>query len=172
MSRSLLSDAFEHHVWATLQVIGVCEALTDEQLATNVPGTYGSILDTLRHTVIADSWYLFRLTDGAHTPIPDEDEASLSLADMRSATEAHGPEWASVLAADPDPDRVIEVTRDDGSATHAPVGLRLAQVLHHGTDHRSQISTALTSLGMEPAELDLWSWGMATGRSVEISPST
>jgi uncharacterized damage-inducible protein DinB len=56
MTRSLLADAFDHHVWATLTVLDACGSLTDEQLATTVPGTYGSILDTLRHLVGADRW--------------------------------------------------------------------------------------------------------------------
>ena len=54
MTRSILADAFEHHVWATLPLIDACLELDDEQLATDVPGTYGSILDTMRHLVGAD----------------------------------------------------------------------------------------------------------------------
>ena len=55
MTRPILADAFDHHVWATLQLIDACLALSDEQLATTVPGTYGSILDTMRHLVGADA---------------------------------------------------------------------------------------------------------------------
>ena len=58
MSRPLLADAFEHHVWATLIVIDVCAGLPPDQLETNAPGTYGPILDTLRHLVEADRSYL------------------------------------------------------------------------------------------------------------------
>ena len=72
--------------------------------------------------------------------------------------------WARVLEQGPDPDEVVVVRRDDGSETHAPKGIRLAQVLHHGTDHRSQICTALTSLGIEPPEIDLWAFGTETGK--------
>ena len=38
------------------------------------------------------------------------------------------------------------------------MGIRLAQALHHGTDHRSQICTALTTLGVEPPEIDVWAF--------------
>jgi uncharacterized damage-inducible protein DinB len=48
VSRSLLDDAFAHHAWATTRLIDACLRLTPEQLATGVPGTYGSILETLR----------------------------------------------------------------------------------------------------------------------------
>src|SRR6185295_17403668 len=36
-----------------------CLGLTPEQLETPVPGTYGSILSTLRHFLQGDSFYLF-----------------------------------------------------------------------------------------------------------------
>ena len=38
-------------------------------------------------------------------------------------------------------------------------------MIQHGTDHRSQVCTALTSLGVEPPEIDLWDYGEATGRT-------
>jgi uncharacterized damage-inducible protein DinB len=58
--------------------------------------------------------------------------------------------------------------RDDGSEGHAPFGVRIGQVLHHGTDHRSQICTALTTLGMEPPEIDVWAFGEAHGMVAEV----
>jgi hypothetical protein len=39
MDGSLLTDAFGHHVWATLRLIDTCRSLTPAQLATPVPGT-------------------------------------------------------------------------------------------------------------------------------------
>jgi uncharacterized damage-inducible protein DinB len=48
--------------------------------------------------------------------------------------------------------------RDDGSESHATAGIRLAQAIHHGTDHRSQVCTALTTLGIEPPAIDVWDY--------------
>src|SRR4029453_13698709 len=62
MSRSLLDGALAHLVWATLQLIDACRPLTREQLDAPVPGTYGSILETTRHLVEADTYYLAHLT--------------------------------------------------------------------------------------------------------------
>jgi uncharacterized damage-inducible protein DinB len=86
--------------------------------------------------------------------------------------EANGTAWSSLLAADPDPDSVVVRRRDDGSETHAPMGIRLAQALHHGTDHRSQICTALTMLGVEPPYIDVWDFGGDDGRVVEVPPTS
>jgi len=167
VTRSDLSDAFAHHVWATLRLLDVCQELGPEQLETAVPGTYGSILDTMRHLVAADSSYLFVTTRGRTQPI---DEEGMALPALRAEFEGHGDAWASLLAEGPDPDEVLERHRDDGSETHAPMGIRLAQALHHGTDHRSQICTALTTLGVEPPSIDVWDFGEGDGRVVEIPP--
>jgi uncharacterized damage-inducible protein DinB len=167
MSRSLLEDAFAHHVWATLRLIDTCLALSSEQLETAVPGTYGSILETTRHLVGADSSYLF-VTSGERTALIDEDH--MDLPELRAAMEGSSPDWSRLLREDLDPDTLLRRRRDDGSETHAPLGIRLAQVLHHGTDHRSQICTALTTLGVEPPEIDVWDFGFQDGRVVEIPP--
>jgi len=169
MTRSVLSDAFDHHVWATLRLIDACLALSPEQLEMAVPGTYGTIIETMRHTVGADSWYLFRLAGEGHPPI---DENGMDLAELRAAMERFGPAWSEVVASNPDPDEVVSVIRDDGSETHAPKGMRLAQVLHHGTDHRSQVCTAITALGIEPPNVDAWAWGEESGRTTEVPPSS
>jgi uncharacterized damage-inducible protein DinB len=167
MTRSDLSDAFGHHVWATLRLLDVCQELDREQLETAVPGTYGSILDTMRHLVAADSSYLFVTTRGRIQPIDEED---MDLPALEAEMEGHGDAWSSLLAEGPDPDQVLERHRYDGSETHAPMGIRLAQALHHGTDHRSQICTALTTLGVEPPSIDVWDFGVRDGRVVEIPP--
>lgn len=164
MTRPVLADAFAHHVWATDLILAACENLAPEALATAVPGTYGSILDTLRHLVGADAGYLSVLSGGRVTRI---DEDAMDLAGLRATMRVHEPVWQQVLAADPDVDQVLVRRRDDGSSTEAPIGVRLAQVLHHGTDHRSQVCTALSALGVEPPDIDVWAWAWSHGKLVE-----
>jgi len=169
MTTSLLADAFGHHTWATLQVIDTCAKLTPEQLATAVPGTYGSIIDTLRHTAGADCGYLFALTGGR---VAEIDEDSMDLAQLRAAIEANGASWMEFIARDLDPEAIVTRHRDDGSDSLAPMGIRLAQAIHHGTDHRSQICTALTALGIEPPAIDVWDYAWKDGRLSETAPTT
>lgn len=161
MTRSQLADAFGHHVWATLQLVDACAALPPEQLETTVTGTYGSILETTRHLVGADCAYLFLVSGGA---VPEIEEAAMVLGQLRVAMAANGPAWSTFLERDLDPDAVVVRQRDDGTASSAPLGIRLAQALHHGTDHRSQICTALTTLGIEPPAIDAWDFADQDGR--------
>ena len=164
----MLADAFDHHAWATLLLIDACLPLSDDQLATTVPGTFGSILDTMRHVVGADASYLYLLSGGQ---VAEIEEDGFSLGELRPVMEANGPVWSSVLAQDLDPDTVVTRHRDDGSESLAPIGIRLAQVIHHGTDHRSQVCTALTTLGIEPPEIDVWSLADVQGRLSETVPT-
>jgi uncharacterized damage-inducible protein DinB len=169
MSRPLLADAFAHNVWATVRLIDACLALTPEQLATGVPGTYGSILATMQHLVGADRSYLSVMSGGQ---VPQIDEDEMSLAELRAAMETNGPAWADLVATDLDADTVVVRRRDDGSESHVPLGIRLAQALHHGTDHRSQVCTALTALGIEPPAIDVWDFAWQEGRLVEVPPTS
>ena len=75
------------------------------------------------------------------------DEQGVDLAELRRIMERHGQAWSTILAGNPDPDALVVARHDDGSETRVRAGIRLAQVLHHGTDHRSQVCTALTTLG-------------------------
>ena len=168
MAESLLRDAFDHHVWASLRLMDVCLDLSPEQLETSVPGTYGSIVDTMRHLVAADVSYLF-VTSGGMFPLVDEE--SMTLPELRAQMATHGAAWNAVLDEDTDPAAVLTRHRDDGTSTDAPVGIRLAQVVHHGTDHRSQICTALTTLGMEPPYIDVWDYGLEVGTVVDHDAS-
>jgi uncharacterized damage-inducible protein DinB len=164
MGESLMRDAFAHHIWASLRLMDACLELTPEQLQTTVPGTYGSIFDTTQHLVGSDASYLFVVGGGT---FPRIDEDSMSMQELRAQMETHAAAWSRILDADPDPTTVLTRQRDDGSSTEAPVGIRLAQAVHHGTDHRSQICTALTTLGIEPPYIDAWDFGEQAGTVID-----
>jgi uncharacterized damage-inducible protein DinB len=167
MPSPLLADAFGHHVWATIRVLDACAGLDDAQLATTVPGTYGSIVNTLRHLVGGDVFYLDVLRGGEPEPF---DEATSDIPTLRAVMEAHGPVWQRLVAGDPDPTTVV-VEHEDTGETHAPMGIRLAQALYHGTDHRSQVCTALTTLDIEPPAIEVWDYARRDGRMFSIEAS-
>jgi uncharacterized damage-inducible protein DinB len=163
----MMDDAFSHHVWATLRQIDTCAALSPEQLNQTCPGTYGSILQTLRHLVGADSFYLNSIGE---TDVPIVDENAADLPELRRLMEQMGTIWAAFLSRDPEPDAVFEELEDSGYERRASVSMRLAQALDHGSDHRSQICTILSSLQVDVPIIDVWEYGIVTGRVVERFP--
>jgi len=168
MSRPILADAFAHHTWASLRLIDACRALTPEQLSRSMPGTFGPILDTLRHVAGGEAGYLFAITGGR---VAEIEEDPMDLDELHAAMKRLGAEWPTVLDADLDPDLIVVRHREDGSQSLAPLGIRLAQVLLHGSDHRSQVCTALTLLGVQPPEIDVWDFAASQGRLSEIAPA-
>lgn len=142
-------------------MLDACAALDDEQLATAVPGTYGSIIDTLHHLVGGDVFYLDVLLGGEPEPF---NEAGSDIATLRAVMEAHDAAWQGLVAGDLDPTTDVVEYEASGYETHAPLGIRLAQALYHGTDHRSQVCTALTTLGVEPPAIEVWDLVRQDGR--------
>ena len=168
MSGSLLDAAFAHNVWATLRVIDACIDLSTEELQTNVLGTRGPIIETLRHIVVNDANDQFILTGD---PSFDVEVEGMSPPELRVAMERIGAGWSRFISRPIDPDAMIrEVDETDGYERTAPAGFRLAGTLNHGTDHRSQICTALTTLGVEPPRIDVMDFGLDAGRVVEKMP--
>jgi uncharacterized damage-inducible protein DinB len=149
-------------------MIDACLDLSAEQLETSVPGTRGPMLETLRHIVAGDADDLFILTGDRGYSV---DVDRMSLSKTRAVAERNGSGWAEFLSRPLDLDAVVrEVDDTDGYQRWAPVGFRLAYALHHGTDHRSQICTALTTLGVGPPRIDVYDFGLDTGRVVEQMP--
>jgi uncharacterized damage-inducible protein DinB len=170
MSNTILADAFGHHTWATLTLLDACAGLSDEQLETTVPGTFGSLIGTLRHLVAADAGYLNLLEPGAVADIDEED--ALGVVELRATMAACGEGWSRFLTRELDGAALVTRHRDDGSTSTAPLSIRIVQVIHHGTDHRSQVCTALTSLGIEPPEIDVWAYAWKDARLTETEPTS
>jgi len=57
--------------------------------------------------------------------------------------------------------RRIDVNEGEGST----VGVILAQLVHHGNEHRTQATTILGANGVEPPALSGWGYGRAAGMS-------
>ncbi len=148
-----------HDVWATEQLVVKCRTLTPEQLELSVPGTFGTVRRTLAHIVTADEGYLVRLSGALlHPDRLDVDNATL---DDIAAHLAHVKDGVERLFAgrELDWDRVITDTpaRAPGQPRfETNAWVPATQFVHHGNDHRAQITTTLSAHGIEPPDLQVW----------------
>src|SRR5438477_10959949 len=55
-----LEDIFDYHYWATHKLLDVVSTLTGEQFTRTVGGAYGSVRNTLVHTLSAEWGWLDR----------------------------------------------------------------------------------------------------------------
>lgn len=162
-----LLDAFRHNAWATRELLLACQGLSREQLDTTVPGTYGSIIETLWHTVRSEGGYCRRLTGEdpgwtARDDQPGVDDLLGYAGDLAAG-------WERFLAQPFDAERAFRLSWHTGQDYDVPAGIPLAQALHHGTEHRAQVSTALTSIGVTPPEMGVWEFAEATGRAKPVA---
>ena len=163
---------FRHKTWATLRMIEYCQGLEDEHLDATIPGTYGTIRETLRHIVDAEEgyfWILTRepfLTKEAAAAFVDPDplpEGPVPLDVLAERIRRLGPRWEE-LAEDADL-AGLEVTTTDG--WRWPGAVILAQAIHHAGDHRSHIMSILGARGLElPGPNDLDAWGYAEAKDL------
>lgn len=159
-------DAFRHNAWATTTLLEFCKELSEKELdASDGTGTFGSIMETLRHFVRAEGYYRFLLSGSWPNWEWSPDETpGFDVLEERAKDNAQF--WEEFLSAGVDPDKPVIQEGSDGKEYETTVGVVVAQILNHGNDHRSQISMMITQLGKEPPDLQAWAYADETGRSV------
>lgn len=154
-SSGVLRSMFEHHLWATEVLIDHLDRLPAEQLDASVPGTYGSMIDTLTHLIDADARYLLRLRDP--TPALAEDRVGIALAQLGSEMPEHRRGWDEALTdLEAETLHASILGREDYPDTDPAESMLLIQAIHHGNDHRTQICSTLGALELPLPEIDGW----------------
>jgi uncharacterized damage-inducible protein DinB len=164
MTENFLVKVFEHNNWANLQIIQACSALSDEQLdAEPQSATKGSIRGTLLHLVSSQRGYLSLLT----LPVDARHYASLTFSELQESARISG-EGLLTLVRDESgklPKSRLQTT--DGY--YVEPWVVLVQIINHATEHREQIKSMLSALGVTPPDIDGWGYGEATKALIPIS---
>ena len=164
MTENFLEKLFEHNNWANLQIIQACSALSDEQFdAAPQSATEGSIRSTLSHLVSAQFGYLRILT----LPLEErQDRVTVEFAELEESIRSSG-EGLLELARDESKLPTTHIQTRDGY--HVEPWVIMVQIINHATEHREQIKSMLTALGITPPDIDGWSHGEATNALIPIS---
>ncbi len=159
----ILLDPFRHNAWATEKLLQFCRTLTPEQLQGTAVGAFGTIQATLKHILDGEANYHLALVgsypewDWSPDEVPSLKVLEQRAGDMKAF-------WERIVASPFDPDMLLARQNRDGSRDESRAGVVLAQVLNHGNEHRGQVCTILTTLGIQPPQIDGWGYGVATGR--------
>jgi uncharacterized damage-inducible protein DinB len=145
-----------YHARST-QILDTIASLSDEDFEQRAALDHGSVAETLRHLVIMDnSWREFLLGNDVDDPYEWEVPP---LPDLPRIT----PFWAEETGrladyvqglAGEDIDRPYS-WESDGTTTEATLGMIVAHIVNHGTQHRSELARHLTELGHSPGDMDL-----------------
>ena len=157
-AESMLTDFIRYNNWANAQVLAACEQLTPEQQRASAPGSYGSIHATLGHLIDAEADYVGRLTGNPPQP-PFRWDDPPSVSDLA----AFAPAVASALldAVQRVPPHHIVHEEENGLFADYQARVLFIQVINHGIEHRTNITTILSSLGLEAPEVDGWAYTWA-----------
>ena len=163
----VMVEFFRHNTMMNERLVGACRGLAPEQLAATARGTFGGIGATLVHIANAQVAYAARLLDRERPEgLPEDPLPGFEALTERFALGNAQLEEAAELGGQ---DRQVQVTGDDPAGTWwMPVSLFLIQAVNHGTEHRSQVATILTQLGVEPPEMDGWTYFFASGQMVPV----
>ena len=165
-----LHDLAKHNTWATANVLLFCQGLDEPMLNATVPGTFGTIIELLRHTINSEASYLFRLT-GFWPEYPWDRDAAVGLDVLTERAAILAATWDRFLANEVDTERMGEARGDDGTVFAVPAGVFITQAFHHANEHRAQICSILGAHGHEPPEVSAWDYSFRTGRSTVITPA-
>ena len=155
MTENYLEKIFEHNNWANLQIIQACSTLSDEQLdAPPNSATKGSIRRTLLHLIHSQQHYLSLLT-GVESRF--EWQSPPPFEELRTAALSTGEGLLALVRGDPGTPSETQLRTEDGYLV-AP-WVVVVQVINHANEHREQICSMLTALGVTPPVLDGWTFG-------------
>ncbi len=154
MTGNILTRLFEHNHWANLQLIQACSVLSDEQLdGEPQSATKGSIRLTLLHLVDTQQAYLSQLIG---RELAFKRQIPPTFAELLESAQISG-EGLLALARDETNPALTTTIRDDGY-TIEPWVLMVASI-SHAAEHREQIQSMLTAVGVTPPRLDAGAYG-------------
>jgi uncharacterized damage-inducible protein DinB len=157
MTENTFVRLLEHNNWANDQIIQACYALNDEQLdAEPQSATMGSIRRTLIHLAAAQQGYLSLLT----LPVEARSRAQLQFAELQESARRSGAGLLALAKEMSDEYLKTQLKTTDGYLVQPWVVL--VQVINHATEHREQIKSMLSTLGVTPPDLDGWTYGEVT----------
>src|SRR5712692_6460896 len=149
-----LVEFIRYNNWANQQVLAACKNLSERQLAAMMPGAYGSIRDTLQHILRAEADYVNRMTGTG--PQPSFKEDGPSVAEMSAFAAQVGEALMDTVQRVRPTDLIREEW--EGQQTRYQARALFIQVINHGIEHRTNITTILNSGQQSPPDVDGWGY--------------
>jgi uncharacterized damage-inducible protein DinB len=151
-----LKRLYDYGYWANRKLLVVVAQLTPDQFMERVAGSYGSVRNTLVHTLSAEWGWLDRCGGHARGPaLKADDYPSVeSLVDTWAKVEG----WVRTFLAelkDEDLHRQVEFKNPRGETRSMALGELMQHGANHGVHHRGQVALLLRVLGHVPGNVDL-----------------
>jgi uncharacterized damage-inducible protein DinB len=118
-------------------------------------GTYGTIRNTLRHLVHAEVSYVSRV-NGKAPNNPQSWREFPGFEALRAAVQWANEELLKLSLSATSDTMVVEVF-PEGTVRYKLADL-MVQAPSHAMEHRTQVASIITALGLEPPDMSTWAW--------------
>jgi len=150
-----LAELIRYNNWANQALIDTCQTLDPSELEAAMPGAYGTIRDTIQHIIEGEEFYISLLT--GHRPRPPFGWATKpGLPELKDYAVQVGNALAEAVNQTRPTDPITEV--DGGNTFHYQAVVVLIQIISHGVEHRTNITTTINAKDHTPPALDGWGY--------------
>jgi uncharacterized damage-inducible protein DinB len=156
MSTEYIRTLYQYSAWANGRILETAAGLAPGQLTEGADASYGSVRDTLAHTMSAQ-WIWLQRWKGVSpramlraSDFPDLDAIRTHWAALERETRDFVEGLGEAQLA-----RVISYTNTRGQEWAYPLWQMLIHQVNHATQHRSEAALLLTQMGHSPGDLDL-----------------
>ncbi len=149
-----LHGLIDYHSWANKGLIEILRTLPPETLDKTAEGVYGSVRETFAHMLSSELSYQRRLASfppAAVRVIPECPDLDL----LQQIAAESAVNLATLVISLPE-----RGTRVQTSDVLRAAGTILTQLIMHGCEHRTHVTTILGAHGIEPPEIDSWAYGI------------
>jgi uncharacterized damage-inducible protein DinB len=155
MQETAVIEFIRYNRWANRVLLDACDSLSDEQLSTPILGAYGTIHETLQHLVEAEAFYISLLT-GDEPKAPYGADGSPTVAEMRAFSDELGATLIDLASQFHLGDMVDE--KGEGRELRYKALALFIQIVNHGVEHRTNITTVLNQGLQDPPKVDGWAY--------------
>jgi uncharacterized damage-inducible protein DinB len=163
---TFLVELIRYNNWANHQVLQVCQNLSEDQLDTAAPGAYGTIRLTLLHIIWAEADYVGRLTGARPYPSLFKREDQPTVDGLSAFADDVAPALLDAVQRIP-PKHIVHEEEDSNTFDYQARGIFI-QIVNHGIEHRTNITTILSSLGLSAPGVDGWGYMEAHADQFEM----
>ena len=165
----------KHMAWANREILTKVAVMPDEALDSYAVNPEWTAREIARHICSSATWYGWRLLDWKNFTEAESaywqekldvtEEMPANSADLKILIERLGEADSVLLEAGAQPEGVVHREVDGELITRARSTI-ISQAIHHATEHRAQLVSALEARGFTSINLDdydLWSYADTIG---------
>jgi len=144
--------------WMNAGIYAACSMLADEQRKRDVGAFFKSIHGTLNHILLGDRIWLGRFTSRPFVFRSLDQELYsdfVELRTQRSSTDEDIKTWVDSLSDSEFAGQMSYTSVINPQPRTYPFWLAVAQLFHHQTHHRGQVTALLMQQGIDPGVTDL-----------------